>query len=277
MLKVLNKKINLNKITGLSDIMFRGIMYDHKEILKAVIKTCMEKEIGSINLLNNEISKKRFLEMKKTLDVYAQDSDMLFDIEVSTEYTNWIINRNLAFGFKVYADAVGMGDDYGDYKKTCVLNIIGGKKAISKHKSYLKNEENKITSKMFIYKEIYVDYYIDEYYNKGNKKLTNKYKYIIMLGLNLKELEEFSRKYGDDIVEKYKESFKKMLLAKPFEPLFDREEDERRIQNSIKREGMKEGMKQKEIELASKMLKNEVPIDKVSTITGIPVKKLMML
>lgn len=49
-----------------------------------------------------------------------------------------------------------------------------------------------------------------------------------MLGLNLKELEEFNRKYGDDIVEKYKESFKKMLLAKPFELLFDREEDERR-------------------------------------------------
>ena len=245
MLKVLNRKIDVNKITGLNDIMFRGIMFDHKNILKAIIETSTGEKIDSITLLNIEISKKRFLEMKKTLDVYVESINMLFDIEVSNNYTESIINRNLAFGFKVYTDAVDRGCTYEDYKATCVLNIIGNKEKLKdNYNSYLKNEENKITSKMFLYKEIFADYYIKKFYNKGNKKLINKYKYIIMLGLNLKELEEFNERYGDKIVEEYTKSFKEMLLAKPFEPLFDREEDERRIRESLRREAIREGHKE---------------------------------
>lgn len=278
---LIKPKFDINKITGLNDIMFRGVMFDNIDILRLVMENCMENKVDDIILLNNEMSKKRFLEMKKTLDVYAEESDMLFDIEVSTEYTNWIINRNLAFGFKIYTESVNRGGNYSDYKTTCVLNIIGGKVPSKSHKSYLKNEENKITSKKFIYKEIYVDYYIKRYYNKGNEKLTNKYKYIIMLGLNLRELEEFSRKYGDEIVERYKKSFKEMLLAKPFEPLFTKEEDEKRIKESIRKEGIDEGMKQgrsdEKMELAKNFKKNGVDIKVISKATGLSIKQIMML
>ena len=240
---MVNMKPNLRKITGLSDTMFRGIMYDNKDILKVIMEICTGIKIDNIILLSGDLPKKRFLEMKKNLDVYVESIDILFDIEVSTDYNKWIINRNLAFGFKVYADSVGKGDDYKDYKKTCVLNLISGKKRKIKHSSYLKNEEHKITSDMFNYLEIFVDYYEKEYYNKGNKELINKYKYIIMLGLTLDELEEFNRKYGDDIVAKYTKSFKEMLLAEPFEPLFSREEDERRMRNTIKLDAFEKGEK----------------------------------
>ena len=53
-----------------------------------------------------------------------------------------------------------------------------------------------------------------------------------MLGLNLEKLEKFNEEYGDDIVAEYTKSFREMLLAEPFEPLFDREEDQRRIMNT---------------------------------------------
>ena len=243
---MVNMKPNLRKITGLSDTMFRGIMYDNKDILKVIMEICTGIKIDNIILLSGDLPKKRFLEMKKNLDVYVESIDILFDIEVSTDYNKWIINRNLAFGFKVYADSVGKGDDYKDYKKTCVLNLISGKKRKIKHSSYLKNEEHKITSDMFNYLEIFVDYYEKEYYNKGNKELINKYKYIIMLGLTLEELEDFNRKYGDEIVKKYTKSFKEMLLAEPFEPLFSREEDERRMRESYRLDGIEIGEKRGE-------------------------------
>ena len=280
------KNFDPNSITGTDDIMFRSIMSEDKDILKAIIEVSLNTKIDDIVLLSSELNKDKYLDMKKTLDVYSKSNDMLYDVEMTNNYNETIKKRNLAFGFKVYLDAVARGSNYDDYKPVCVLNLIGGIKNKDKHyTSYLKNEKNVITTKMFRYSEIFIDNYIERYYNVNDEENIRAYKYIIMLGLNLKELEKFYEKYGDDIVKKYKDSFTEKLLAKPFEPLFEYEEDQRRINESNKilarreglAEGLAEGSAKKEIELASKMLKAKIPLNKVSHITGIPINKLMML
>jgi len=102
-----------------------------------------------------------------------------------------------------------------------------------------------------------------------------------MLGLNLKELKKFNLEYGDDIVDKYTKDFEKLLDNIVFEPLFDKEEDERRIRNSYRkqalREGEEKGMKQNKIETAKRMLSKGIELEDIIDITGLSKEEIEKL
>ena len=142
----------------------------------------------------------------------------------------------------------------------------------------------KILTEKLIYSEIYIQNLVDLWYNRNENEI-QKYKHLIMLGLNLKELKKFNLEYGDEIVDKYTKDFSKLLDNMVFEPLFDKEEDERRIRNSYRKQalregeemGLKKGMKQgleqgtnqRNIEIAKNLLQNNVPIEIISSSTGL--------
>ena len=143
-------------------------------------------------------------------------------------------------------------------------------------------------SEMLLYSEIYIDNLKEMYYNKNEVEIM-KNKYLIMLGLTLDELEKFNYEYGDEIVEEYLDLFKEVAIIKEFEPLYSKEEDERRIRNSFRiqalREGREEGFEQgiskgeknKQIEIAKKMLSKDVPIENIVEFTGLTKEEIEKL
>ena len=280
----MNKR-DKEKLTGGNDIIFKSIMYLNKEIFKSILETILEIKIEKISYLSPEMPIRHFLEKGKRLDIYIETIDAYIDVEVTQKYGEYIKNRNIAFECKLYCETVQKGDNYELYKKVNLINLIFNKKnseeiVIGK----LRNQEGKEISNMLTYSEIYIENFLQMYYNEEEEKI-KKYKYLIMLGLNKEKLKIFSKKYGDDKVKEYEKVLNKIIEDGGFEPLFSKEEDERRIRNTERNiarreghaEGMKEGMKEEKIEIAKRMILKEKNIEEIIDITDLSKEEIQHL
>ena len=94
-----------------------------------------------------------------------------------------------------------------------------------------------------------------------------------MLDLDLKELDELSKISKDRRVNKYMDEVKRVNEDPEFREFISAEEDNRKIENSIKKElredGIKEGQKEEKIEIAKNMLSKNMDIKLISEITDL--------
>lgn len=257
-------------------------MYPKINIMKKILESILDKKIGLIKYLGGELSVYQFLDKGKRLDLIAKNDNELFDVEVSTKFDKYISWRNYAFVSHLYTKSIKKGESYKNYKHTYLINIISNKHGkipirIGKNVDQINDYMTNVITEV----QIYVDYFIKEYYNKGNQELTNKYKYIIMLGLNLDELKEFNKEYGDDIVKEYMNSMENVLDDDEITPLFTKEEEKLSEVNTARDEGIeigeKRGIKNTKIELAKSLKKEKVDLNIIAKTTGLSIKKLTML
>ena len=99
-----------------------------------------------------------------------------------------------------------------------------------------------------------------------------------MLDLDLEELDELSKISKDRRVNKYMNEVKRVNEDPEFREFISAEEDNRKIENSIKKElredGIKEGQRERNIEIAKNMLNDGVPIESISKYTGLIEKEI---
>ena len=263
----------MKKITGLSDKMFKAIMYRNSEILMSVLGNIFDKKITKIEYLSPELPVKKFVEKGKRLDLYLEETDSYIDIEITKDYNIYIVNRNLGYGFQIYLDSVKVSDKYKDYKKVHAVQLIGNKRGRENIINYyIRDNKGVVLSDKLLYSEIYIDNFVKMYYNKDEE--IEKYKYLIMLGLDIESLRKFSEEYGDEIVRKYREEFEKIASRKIFEPWLSEEEDEEKIRNTLIDMGYERGEKNKQIEIAKNLLKQGLSIDIISSVTGLSVTEI---
>ena len=124
------------------------------------------------------------------------------------------------------------------------------------------------------------------WYNKNEKEL-EKSKYIVMLNLEKEELEKLSKK--DKVVIKYMKEIERVNENPKFREYMSAEEDNKKIENSLKREwmeeglaegikeGIKEGSYKRNIEIAKSLLKNKVDIEIITSSTGLSIEELEKL
>lgn len=100
-----------------------------------------------------------------------------------------------------------------------------------------------------------------------DKKMFDKLKYLLMLGMNLEELEELESLYPDDKIIK---SFKSEIIRLNNDEDFIRElrEEEENMMIS-KQEGMEEGKEKEKINTIQNLLKLKTPIEKIAQITNL--------
>ena len=113
---MIKEKLDLSKKTGLSDVIFKAVMYTKEIVLSNLLKTLYEEDPGELHYLSPEMPVKKFIEKGKRLDLYLEGTDSYVDIEVTNDYNIFIINRNLGFEFETYCNSVQRGDGYD--KKT---------------------------------------------------------------------------------------------------------------------------------------------------------------
>ena len=93
--------------------------------------------------------------------------------------------------------------------------------------------------------ELNMDYYMNLWYSNDEKEI-EKYKYIIMLDLKKNDLENLSKK--DKVVTRYMEEIERINEDSDFYEYMSAEEDNRKIENSLrsqwKREGLEEGLQE---------------------------------
>ena len=134
-----------------------------------------------------------------------------------------------------------------------------------------------ITSSLYI-----IVYYFNLWYSK-NEELIEKYKYLIMLDLKPNELNILSKK--DKVINKYMEEVERINEDPEFYEYISAEEDNRKIENSLKsqykREGLEEGIEQgtrlAKLESAKKMKEKGIDNSVISEVTGLTIEEINKL
>ena len=144
----------------------------------------------------------------------------------------------------------------------------------------IRDKHNNEFIKNFIVYDINMEKVKDIWYSKSKKEIENN-KYLIMLDLDLEELNELSKISKDRRVNKYMDEVKRVNEDPEFREFISAEEDNRKIENSIKKElredGIKEGQKERNVEIAKNMLKDNIPIITISKYTGLTKKEISLL
>ena len=119
------------------------------------------------------------------------------------------------------------------------------------------------------------------WYNKDIKNI-KKYKYLIMLDLNEKELEELKEIVGrDEIIMEYTKRVTELNDEERYKPWLSMEEKQEVTENMIRQEAMKKGEakgeRREKTNVARNMLSKGLDIGLVSEITGLSEKAIQRL
>jgi predicted transposase/invertase (TIGR01784 family) len=275
------------------DRAFKEVMLNekNKEILKSVLTSALKVEIYEIELLNQELNSRNVHVKRKHIDAHLKTNEGVIEVEVNAYPEKYVYPRNMAYMCNMYATNTLVGEEYTESTKFIQINFTYRKEEKEAYNIYkIQNEEGKEFVKNFIIYEFNMKYYMDLWYNK-NKKGIEDNKYIIMMGLEEKELKQLSRE--DKVVGEYMEELKKVNANPRFIEYMSEEEDERKIRNSqlkearetgleegIKEgieEGKQEGSKEKSIEIARNLLKMNLSIEQIKEATGLTEQEIKIL
>ena len=109
----------------------------------------------------------------------------------------------------------------------------------------------------------------------SNSKEKEKFKYLIMMGLEKEELDSIPK--GDTIMNKYKDKITKLNEEPEFQEYMTKEEDDRKMFNTKINYAKKTGIQEEKIKIAENMLKKNFDIDSISEITNLTKEEIKNL
>ena len=289
------------------DIAFKMLFCNENNtyLIKNFLKNTLGIEVEKLQFLNNELAINYLGERRKIVDSLMCVNDNIY-IGVEVNYPRDSENslRNYCFFQKIVSTKTESSQDYnvGDtfiqidlsYKLNKKYGIIEEYRPRNKRGNLVYVENVKII-------EYSMDKIINVWYDKNEEEI-EKYKYLIMLGLNKKQLDIFCKKYeGDEYIMKYKERIEKLNNDKKFQRFVDYETDVRfkintatnkgiatGIERGIKKgreqgiakglkEGREEGIATGCQQVAKNMLKKGISVSVISECTNIPEQQILNL
>ena len=219
---------------------------ENKDILKKLLEEILQVEIERIEYLNLERNVDNIKVKRKHLDLYLETNIGKIQVEVNTVNSTYVRPRNMSYLCDIYSHHTLVGQEYDQDTLIIQININYGQQDEKYIREYrLRDESGKEYIKNFIIYEINMEKYMKLWYNKNEKEL-----------------------------EKVNENPK-------FREYMSAEEDNKKIENSLKREWMEEGLKEgsykRNIEIAKSLLKNKVDIEIIISSTGLSIEELEKL
>ena len=255
---------------GMNDRVFKEIFLkeENKDLLSALLYTSLKVSVNKMSLLNSERIEGNVSVRRKTLDVLLETDSELIGIEVNSSNQKYIRARNFAFFSDMISHHVGVGQVYDEVTQFIQINTKDPKEC----RVYKIQDDDRLLfiRNAFIY-EINIDRIVKFWYDEHEEKI-KKYKYIMMLGLPLEELEKLYAKTKDRMVKKFMEEVQKVNEDPRFREYMTKEQDQEKIQNTLIMEateiGEQRGEKQKAIEIAKKMLE-KYSVEEIKGLTGL--------
>lgn len=195
------------------------------------------------------------------------------NVEINSNLHSYTRDRNLCYVCNVHGQNITRGSSYRNLKKTIQINLsYGMKKNDEPFKVYhmLANDLECFSEKLIIY-EFNMDKIMEFWYSKDEENI-NKYKYLIMLDLDSKELDKLS--LTDKKVGRYKMELECVNVTIGVNDIISKEKDREMIENSLLEEGFDNGKK----EMILNLYKLDTPINilaKASNLTEEEVKKII--
>ena len=217
----------------------------NKDLLIYLLEGILKVEIKEVKYLNLEQNVDNISVKRKHFDLNLKTDIGRIQVEVNASDLGYVRPRNMSYLCDIYSHHVLKGQNYREDVKIIQINFSYGLKDDEALRIYyVQDKTKKKYVENFIIYEINMEKYKSFWYTNDVQQI-EKNKEIIMLDLGLEELKSLSKK--DRMVEKFMEEVKRVNEDPDFHVYMSVEEDNRKIENSIREEmiekGLKEGMK----------------------------------
>ena len=280
-----------------NDYIFKRIFgyVGNENITKNLLESILKIKINSVSLDGNTILEKDLASDKiGILDVKAiLENKIPCDIEIQVVPFDNITKRLLFYWSKLYLKTIDSGDSYDNLQKAIVILIadfdfkkIDNLKNINDYHTKWQITADSSTKHILTDAfEIHtislklVEKYFKKSYNKDDKNLIRWLKFIKepelleeidMENVNIKEAKE-------QLDELKKSKYEQELAEYRMKEIRDKKAIESYGFNTGKEEGRKEGKKEKQIEIAKKMLKENMDINLISKLTSLTENEIRKL
>ena len=255
----------------------------NKDLLKALLELVLEIKIDRIKIRSTELLSGNIEVKDKRVDALVYAGDKKIQIEINSENRDYVRPRNMAYLCNIYQSHTLRGKEYNEDTDIIQINFTYGlgEKKEAKREYKVRDKEGKEYVKNFKIYEINMDYYKKIWYDKNEDEI-EKNKYIVMLDLDKEELEKMPK---DKIVDKYITNVTIVNDDPEFQEYMSKEEDERKIKNSLLTEareeginlGIEKGINSRNTEIAQNMIKKNIDIEVISDVTGLEIDKINKL
>ena len=286
-LQELDKKTELIPLSY--DRAFKSVFKINLDILRDFLKVVVPLDINDddkINLLDSEIPVKNKKEYQKTVDILVVINNRIYiDIEMNRSQFKYVAERNFSYGDLIYTRVVEKGEDIKGLKCKYVYQLNLNANALEEileddvvsyglitHKIYRSNMHTLLKG---------LELYKDLYYNKINQSEEAIW-YAILIARSFSELYELAKKVLDkNKVQRLMEAVINMSKDEMILHAWEKDKWDEYIKNNeledAKQEGKNIGIKEKEIEIAKKMLEKKMDTQDICEITGLTLQDIQLL
>ena len=257
---------------------------------------------------NTKLLKDYMNAKERTLDYLVLTDEGYINIEINNYNENWRVNRDITYACKVLTNSLEKKKEYKDMQKVTQINLNRLGKDKDAYEVYRFNATNNskgypktLTDMIEIYM-LNVDFYKEMVYN-GNKKFIEDNYLLCAMDLQPEDIDNISE--GNESLMEYKkdlekindnEDFVKWISSEEEAEMFERtrilvaEEEatkrgmkkglEQGLQQGLEQgiqQGIKQGETNKQIEIAKKLLKENIDINVISLATGLCIDELNKL
>ena len=314
MIKNLERLNSGEVIPALYDPVFKALLTDGRckdylvDLINIVTKIPKKLIKDNLQYKNTEHIKNNIREKGKTSDLIVDVLNNRINLEMNMNYYEGVIQKNDAYQYKLAAEQYLVGESYIEEKRIIQINFDNytkyDEREIIKF-MILDVEKNIVGTENFVKYHVNLDLIHKKYYNKAD--LTKEQKELLLLTMkNKEEIEELVK--GDDTMEKAKDKLVELSEDEELIGLYDKEEVERKIRNTIiqsakmeakmeaereaeKRfedgmekglekgitQGIEQGENKKTKDIARNMLKENIDIDTISRITNLTIEEILKL
>lgn len=265
--------------TAKNDNVFKSIFCDENNtfLLKTLIERCLRVKIEIIELHLPERIKENIYAKGQILDVLAKIDNRLVNIEVNSGFYEGMHRRNFGYIGGKYSEEVKVGESYFDMSDVIQINFTWGMPEkypiLGRYSPIDIDTKIKFVDNFNIY-----EYNMDKIRNlwySGDKK----YEFLAVLDFNKDELSRVES--GDRYMTEFKKKINNLNDNREYKEFLSAEEDMRKTNNTFKeigrREGIKEGINERNIEIVKNLLKEKVDVKIISKSTGLSLEEIEKL
>ena len=241
--------------TAKNDNVFKSIFCDEHDtfLLKTLIERCLKIKIKLLEIHSPERIKENIYAKGQRLDVLVKADDKLINIE--------------------YGEEVKVGESYFDMNDVIQINFTWGlpKKhpVLGEYPPIDSNTGIKFVDNFNIY-EYNMDK-IKELWYSGDKE----YEFLAIFDFDKEELKKVGS--GDKYMTEFKKKVESLNNNARYKEFLSAEEDAKKTNNTFKEIGRREGVEERNIEIARNLLKENVDMEIISKATGLTLEEIKKL
>ena len=271
------------------DRIFKLIFGDanHLERLNLLLSVTLKKKVEVIKLYPNDLLDDNRVNKKNEVDLLCKLDGEYVSIEVNTDLTQEVVNRNFAFVSRVPSKDLKPGEEYSNISRYYQINIdIEDFLGVPYEVCHLTGDttHKRVTARVEFY-FINVKHFAEICYNEGGKGLTDFEKLYGMIGTNSKSVIDVLTKDNKilkdigDMVKKYSSDDELLFY-------YDREERmlhdaKRKIEDELTKNfkkqleaNAKEVTEKTTLDMVRRMKQEGASLDFISKVTGISIQEI---